>query len=160
MSRVGSAWGGGVLSMAAAAIVVAGCGAVGAARPPASRAASHVNPSSRVAARLASPRQTGIPELLAGNGAAHAFLADDTASGGLLEETRDSGARWSRLVRTCGNFYGWADLRFVTAATGFAVGPTHYCPGHVYRTDDAGRTWHPLSLPASWCNAPEILRVI
>jgi len=32
----------------------------------------------------------------------------------------------------------------VTAETGFVVGPTHYWPEHLYRTDDGGRTWRLL----------------
>jgi photosystem II stability/assembly factor-like uncharacterized protein len=31
----------------------------------------------------------------------------------------------------------------VTARTGFVVGPA-YSPGHLYRTDDGGRTWRVL----------------
>ena len=37
-------------------------------------------------------------------------------------------------------------LRFLTLTTGFVVGPTHYATEHVYRTDDAGRTWRILSI--------------
>jgi photosystem II stability/assembly factor-like uncharacterized protein len=47
-------------------------------------------------------------------------------------------ARW----QSC----GWADLRFVTATTGFVVGPTHYAPEHIYRTDDGGRSWRILRI--------------
>ena len=32
------------------------------------------------------------------------------------------------------------------AGTGFVVGPTHYAPEHLYRTDDGGRTWRVLHL--------------
>jgi photosystem II stability/assembly factor-like uncharacterized protein len=47
-------------------------------------------------------------------------------------------------VTSGGTFFGWNDLRFLTAATGFVVGPTHNPPTHVYRTDDGGRTWRIL----------------
>jgi hypothetical protein len=74
--------------------------------------------------RLADPTQTGAPALLADNGSGH--------------------------FTSGGSFYGWADLQFVDASTGFIVGPTHYAPEHLYRTEDGGHTWAvvPITLPS------------
>ncbi len=93
--------------------------------------------------RLADPTRSNLPVLLADNGAAHAFLATEGVRDALVG-TFDGGRHWRRLLSSGGTFFGWADLRFLTAATGFVVGPTHYAPEHVYRTDDGGRTWRRL----------------
>ena len=45
------------------------------------------------------------------------------------------------MLQSGGSFSGWADLGFVTDSVGFVVGPTHNAPGHLYRTQDGGRTW-------------------
>ncbi|HEY2214482.1 MAG TPA: hypothetical protein VGH31_05450 [Acidimicrobiales bacterium] len=97
--------------------------------------------------RLGDPPQTGDPELLADNGSGHAFLA--TQGGDQLDGTFDGGLQWSRLFASGGVFFGWADLQFVDASTGFVVGPTHYAPEHLYRTEDGGRTWTILEIPSS-----------
>lgn len=47
----------------------------------------------------------------------------------------------SLVLRSGGSFGGWADLGFVSVSVGFVVGPTHYAPEHLYRTQDGGRTW-------------------
>ena len=91
--------------------------------------------------RLADPTQIGAPVLLADNGSGHAFLATEAAQTDLLVGTFDGALDWSELFPSGGSFYGWADLQFVDASTGFVVGPTHDAPEHLYRTDDGGHTW-------------------
>ncbi len=93
--------------------------------------------------RLPDPTRHNMPVLLADNGSGHAFLATE---GGFdtLVGTLDYGRRWHPVLRDGGSFFGWAGLSFVTAETGFVVGPTHYAPEHLYRTDDGGRTWRAL----------------
>jgi photosystem II stability/assembly factor-like uncharacterized protein len=99
--------------------------------------------------RLPDPTRHNLPELLADNGAGRAFLATEGV-GDTLQGTLDGGLHWRTMIRSGGSFFGWADLRFLAPATGFVVGPTHYAPEHVYRTDDGGRTWRilPVSGPA------------
>jgi hypothetical protein len=63
----------------------------------------------------------------------------------------DRGRRWRLLFRSGGGFYGWADLRFLTTQIGFVVGPTHYAPEHLYRTDDGGRSWRILRTGNAFC---------
>jgi len=93
--------------------------------------------------RLPDPTRHNMPALLADNGSGHAFLATE---GGFdtLVGTLDHGRHWHPVLRDGGSFSGWAGLSFVTAETGFVVGPTHYAPEHLYRTDDGGRTWRAL----------------
>ena len=93
--------------------------------------------------RLPDPTRHNMPGLLADNGSGHAFL---TTEGGVdtLVGTLDGGRHWHMVFRDGGSFYGWADLRFVNTDTGFVVGPTHYSPEHLYRTDNGGRTWRVL----------------
>ncbi len=100
--------------------------------------------------RLADPTQTGAPALLADNGSGHAFLATEGGLADWLVGTFDGGLSWSGLFTSGGSFYGWADLQFVDASTGFIVGPTHYAPEHLYRTEDGGHTWAvvPITLPS------------
>jgi hypothetical protein len=93
-------------------------------------------------ARLSDPIRHNAPDLLADNGAGHAFLATEGGAGDVLYGTLDGGRSWRLLLRSGGGFFGWADLRFVNRMTGFVVGPTHYAPEHLYRTDDSGHTWH------------------
>ena len=98
--------------------------------------------------RLADPSHTGQPVLLADNGAGHAFLATN-GNTDILSATLDGAASWHQVITQSDvNFYGWADLRFVSASTGFVLGPTHYATEHLYRTQDAGRSWHTIPLPA------------
>jgi photosystem II stability/assembly factor-like uncharacterized protein len=61
--------------------------------------------------------------------------------------TLDGAARWHPAISNMWGFYGWADLRFINANTGFVLGPTHYAPTRLYRTLDAGRDWHRIPLP-------------
>ena len=91
--------------------------------------------------RLPDPTTHNAPVLLADNGSGHAFLATQGGLGDTLVGTTDGGRSWGLMLQSAGSFYGWADLRFVSAAVGFVVGPTHYAPGHLYRTRDGGRTW-------------------
>ena len=91
--------------------------------------------------RLPDPTRHNAPVLLADNGSGHAFLATEGGLGDTLVGTTDGGRSWGLMLQSGGSFYGWADLRFVSAAVGFVVGPTHYSPGHLYRTRDGGRTW-------------------
>jgi photosystem II stability/assembly factor-like uncharacterized protein len=95
--------------------------------------------------RLPDPTSQNMPDLLADNGSGHAFLATEGIADTLVGSF-DGGQHWQTLLTSGGSFYGWADLRFVNAETGFVVGPTHYSPEHLYRTDDGGRTWRPLHL--------------
>jgi hypothetical protein len=67
-----------------------------------------------------------------------------------LSVTFDAGRTWtSELGQPNGAF--WNDLAFPGPDTGVVVGDTVDNSGHqtgaVYRTTDAGHTWHPLSLP-------------
>jgi len=95
-------------------------------------------------ARVSDPTRHNDPALLADNGAGHAVLATVGGGGDTLVASFDSGRHWRLLLRSGGGFFGWADLRFLTAKTGFVVGPTHYAPEHLYRTDDGGRSWRIL----------------
>jgi photosystem II stability/assembly factor-like uncharacterized protein len=100
-------------------------------------------------ARLADAPPTGDPALLVDNGAGHAFLAVESGGADLLDSTLDHGLRWRTAVSDDDAFFGWANLRFLSARVGFVFGPTHYAREHVYRTLDAGRTWHRLPLPST-----------
>ena len=91
--------------------------------------------------RLPNPTRHNAPVLLADNGTGHAFLATQGGSGDTLDGTTDGGRSWGLMLQSGGSFYGWADLGFVSASVGFVVGPTHYAAGHLYRTQDGGRTW-------------------
>jgi hypothetical protein len=93
--------------------------------------------------RLADPTSHNLPELLADNGAEHAFMATEGTED-FLVGTFDGGLHWRVLITSGGSFYGWADLRFLDASTGFVVAPVTYPPEHLYRTDDGGRTWRIL----------------
>jgi photosystem II stability/assembly factor-like uncharacterized protein len=93
--------------------------------------------------RVSDPTRHNDPDLLADNGAGHALLATDGASDALVGSF-DGGRHWRLLLRSGGSFFGWADLRFLTAEIGFVVGPTHNLPGRLYRTDDGGRSWRIL----------------
>jgi photosystem II stability/assembly factor-like uncharacterized protein len=93
--------------------------------------------------RMPNPTSHNLPELLADNGADHAFLAT-AGTDDFLAGTFDGGLHWRLLIRSGGSFHGWADLRFLDARTGFVVAPVTYPPEHLYRTDDGGRTWRIL----------------
>ena len=94
--------------------------------------------------RLADPARHNDPDMLTDSGAGHIFLATAGGAGDTLVGSLDNGHHWKLLLRDGGNFFGWADLCFVTKEVGFVVGPTHYAPEHLYRTDNAGRTWRIL----------------
>jgi photosystem II stability/assembly factor-like uncharacterized protein len=96
-------------------------------------------------ARMGDPTRHNLPATLADNGANHIFLATDGVRDTLVGSF-DGGRHWRQLLRSGGSFFGWADLRFVTATTGFVVGPTHYATEHIYRTDDGGRSWRILQI--------------
>jgi len=96
--------------------------------------------------RLPDPTRQGAPAMLADNGSGHAFLATVGGDGDSLVGTIDGGLHWQTILRDGGDFNGWADLRFVNTDTGFVVGPTYNVTGHLYRTDDGGRTWRILHL--------------
>ncbi|MGH2932933.1 MAG: WD40/YVTN/BNR-like repeat-containing protein [Gaiellaceae bacterium] len=97
--------------------------------------------------RVSDPTRHNMPALLTTNGAGHAFLATEGGAGDTLVGSLDGGRHWQLLLRSGGNFFGWADLAFVAAKVGFVVGPTHYAPEHLYRTDNGGRSWRILRLP-------------
>lgn len=96
--------------------------------------------------RLPDPTRHNEPDLLTDNGAGQIFLATVGGMGDTLVGSLDNGHHWKLLTSDGGNFYGWADLRFVTPKVGFVVGPTHYAPEHLYRTHDAGHTWQILRI--------------
>jgi photosystem II stability/assembly factor-like uncharacterized protein len=98
--------------------------------------------------RLADPARQGIPVLMADNGNGHAFLGTESGGGDMLTVTLDGARHWRTAVTSGGSFYGWADLRFVNATTGFVLAPTHYAPEHLYRTDDAGHSWRTVPVHA------------
>jgi photosystem II stability/assembly factor-like uncharacterized protein len=91
--------------------------------------------------RVSDPTRRNDPALLADNGAGHTLLATEGGGGDTLVGSFDGGRRWRLLLSSGGGFFGWADLRFLTPEIGFVVGPTHYAPEHLYRTDDGGRSW-------------------
>jgi photosystem II stability/assembly factor-like uncharacterized protein len=95
--------------------------------------------------RMRDPTRHNLPATLADNGATHVFLATEGVRDTLVGSF-DGGRHWQPLLVSGGSFFGWADLRFVTATTGFVVGPTHYAPEHIYRTDDGGRSWRILRI--------------
>jgi photosystem II stability/assembly factor-like uncharacterized protein len=96
-------------------------------------------------ARMGDPTRHNLPATLADNGVNHVFLATEGVRDSLVGSF-DGGRHWRLLLRSRGSFFGWADLRFVTATTGFVVGPTHYATEHIYRTDDGGRSWRILRI--------------
>jgi hypothetical protein len=67
-----------------------------------------------------------------------------------LAVTVNVGRTWAATL-TQGNGAVWSDLSFPSATTGVVVCATtnnaNKQVATVYRTTDAGRTWHPLSLP-------------
>lgn len=93
--------------------------------------------------RLADPTTHNMPELLADNGSGHAFLAT-VGDRDYLVATFDGGLNWRTVIISGGSFSGWSDLGFVSSSVGFVVGPTHYAPEHLYRTQDGGRSWQVL----------------
>jgi hypothetical protein len=96
--------------------------------------------------RLADPTRHGRPVSLADNGDGHAFLTTESGGADSLVGTLDGAVHWHHVLDSGGSFYGWNDLGFVTTNVGYVVGPTHYAPEHLYRTIDAGRTWHRLAI--------------
>lgn len=93
--------------------------------------------------RVSDPTRHNMPDLLADNGAGHTFLTTAGVSDTLVGSF-DDGDHWRLLLRSGGSFSGWADLRFMTTKIGFVLGPTHYAPEHLYRTDNGGRSWRIL----------------
>jgi photosystem II stability/assembly factor-like uncharacterized protein len=91
---------------------------------------------------LPDPSKHNEPDSLVDNGAGHAFLATVGGLGDTLLGTFDGGMHWSTLISSGGSFSGWSGPVFLTPATGFVVGPTHYAPEYLYRTTDGGRRWH------------------
>ena len=67
-----------------------------------------------------------------------------------LGVTVNAGQTWTATL-TQGNGAVWSDLSFPSATTGVVVSATttnaNKQTATVYRTTDAGRTWHPLTLP-------------
>jgi photosystem II stability/assembly factor-like uncharacterized protein len=98
--------------------------------------------------RLADPAHVGGPEFMADNGAGHAIFVAAGGIGYQLRVTLDGAAHWHTILTGGGGGFGMGDLRMVSAQVGFVLGPTHYTPEHLYRTEDAGRTWRRILLPA------------
>jgi hypothetical protein len=94
--------------------------------------------------RLGDPSDTGSPVSLADNGSGRAVLTVEGAAS-ILSSSSDYGLRWTLGLSDDGG-YGWAGLQFVSASTGFVVGPTYNAPEHLYRTDNGGVTWQTLSI--------------
>ena len=67
-----------------------------------------------------------------------------------LALTANAGRTWT-VTLIQGNGAVWSDLSFPSATTGVVVSATttnaNKQVATVYRTTDAGRTWHPLTLP-------------
>ena len=70
--------------------------------------------------------------------------------------TNDGGVDWALRLTIGGDEYGWGDLSFVTPSTGFVVGPTHYAPEDLYRTDDGGATWKIVPIDGSACTSAQL----
>lgn len=94
---------------------------------------------------------------LAWNGGANIVLATESAAD-QLDVSADRGLNWRTVITDGGDFYGWANLSFVSRTVAFVVGPTHYGyaghPDKLYRTDDGGEQWSALAMPE--VPAPEI----
>jgi hypothetical protein len=90
--------------------------------------------------RIGDPAHTGGPVALTATASGGMFLAVSGASDE-FHASFDGGKTWRRLFSSGGSFFDWSDLRFLNARTGFVVGPTHYSPEHVYRTNDGGAHW-------------------
>lgn len=97
--------------------------------------------------RLADPSDTGGPGTLADNGGRHAFLVSEGGTGYQLHVSLDGATHWHVVLRGGTGGFGLAGPDFISASTGFALGPTHYASEHIYRTTDAGRSWQQLPLP-------------
>lgn len=98
--------------------------------------------------RLADPPQHNSPALLADNGAGHAFLATEGGRD-TLNGTLDGGRSWTTSIVDGGSFFGWSDLGFVTATTGYVIGPSrggYSVPSHLYQTTNGGQSWHILNV--------------
>lgn len=96
--------------------------------------------------RLGDPSQIGDPVSLADNGSGDAVLTTGSGAGDFLTATNDGGVHWGTRFGSGGSFYGWADLHFVSASTGFVVAAEN-----LFRTNDGGRTWQvvPTANPSS-----------
>jgi hypothetical protein len=106
-----------------------------------------------IAARLGGTFRPSGPVFVSANeqGFAAASAQDMTvATTRALSVTFNAGHTWAdKITEPYGAF--WTDLSFQSAATGVAVATTVnnavQSVGYVYRTTDAGHTWHVLSLP-------------
>jgi photosystem II stability/assembly factor-like uncharacterized protein len=94
--------------------------------------------------RVSDPTRHNMPAMLADNGNGHTLFATVGGGGDALVGSFDVDRHWQLLFHSGGGFFGWADLQFITRETALVVGPTHYAPEHLYRTDDGGRTWRIL----------------
>jgi hypothetical protein len=99
--------------------------------------------------RLGDPSTTGGDESLTDNGAGHAFFVSIGGNGYQLHVSFDDASHWHTTLTGGSGGYGLSGPYFLTPDVGFALGPTHYAPEHLYRTTDAGRTWQQLPLPTS-----------
>jgi hypothetical protein len=106
-----------------------------------------------IAPRLGGTFRPSGPVFVSANeqGFAAASAQDMTvATAFTLSVTFNAGHTWAdKITEPNGAF--WTDLSFQNAATGVAVATTVnnalQSVGYVYRTTDAGHTWHVLSLP-------------
>lgn len=91
----------------------------------------------------------GVDYALAWNGLAGLCLATESAGDALAVST-DTGRHW-RLALGAGDFFGWANLGFVSPGTAYVVEPSHYGysahPDKLYRTSDGGKSWSALPVP-------------
>lgn len=97
--------------------------------------------------RLGDPSEIGDPVSLADDGAGRAVLAVETGGVEILMTTDNSAVKWAPSLTIMDAEFGWADLSFVNASTGFVVGPIRYAAEHLYRTEDGGHTWHAIPIP-------------
>jgi hypothetical protein len=121
--------------------------------PPSDPQAGHSYQQVWAAAQLGGTFRPSGPKLVSPDEEAFAAASARTmavATIFTLSVTFNAGRTWTvKLI--AGNGGTWTDLSFPSATTGVVVlSTTNNAVKHVatvYRTTDADRTWHPLSLP-------------
>jgi hypothetical protein len=90
---------------------------------------------------LGTPSHDGAPALVTETSSGAIFMATEAGGTDEFHASFNAGRTFATLFHSGGADFGWADLHFLNSRIGFVVGPTHYAPEHVYRTDDGGRHW-------------------